>query len=584
MTTLIQQPIQALIASIMEYTSVNSSTGTGSSTFSSESNNSNSDSNSDNEIVQNLILYIGDHVSEIILLIFLMYMTAFRREISCNSDYSYDYDHDNDDKNNLDVDDDHNCKNNVDDNDNGNDLDGTIHYIKQLSSSSPLLLELTPDLQIQCLTYLHPRDIISFGCCNKLSRFLIDNYKPRGMEGGIESEMNINFNSFSDTLWLKLWYRDYAWILYEWNIGKEAMKRSLQNIMDSSRGKLHIATSVPVSAYTSTSKYSSMHLSSSYAPRVFLSALPSAIFSDEMTKEQIVNATCTQEHEYARIYAYAQAQTKTQTDTNKYQHHAHNTSMKEFYLTFSQTWLNYTIAGHSTFQSCLTGIHGHVFNITNFLNIHPGSPESLILQGGGRDSTSFFESVGHSFSARKRAVRELVEVVDLGCCSGEGDVGLHDFDGTSSGNGNSSGNSSGNGMSTGTGNEKPQRKNSRSNSMEINNYNNQSQTPWSQVGLRSTPKDDVSLIPKNRSRPTRAMGTLHRIKQKLKNSEEVAKRIARIVKKKNGNCKSSVANDGGSGMMVGGVNVYFDPFDGKWHGWYLDCDFEPVFVHNFHQY
>jgi hypothetical protein len=51
-------------------------------------------------------------------------------------------------------------------------------------------------------------------------------------------------------------------------------------------------------------------------------------------------------------------------------------------------------------QRCLVGIHGSVYDISQFLDEHPGSPETLLDNSGG-DATEFFESVGHSRVARR---------------------------------------------------------------------------------------------------------------------------------------------------------------------------------------
>ena len=32
--------------------------------------------------------------------------------------------------------------------------------------------------------------------------------------------------------------------------------------------------------------------------------------------------------------------------------------------------------------------------------------------------------------------------------------------------------------------------------------------------------------------------------------------------------------------ITGDINVYFDPLCYSWKGWYLDLDFEPVFIRN----
>ena len=91
-----------------------------------------------------------------------------------------------------------------------------------------------------------------------------------------------------------------------------------------------------------------------------------------------------------------------------------NSSMKDFYFTFTETWLNYTIAGCNSTEKCLIGLHGHVFDISNFVEEHPGSTETLLLQAG-RDATVFFESMGHSMNARKLALTMCAVVNGQSC-------------------------------------------------------------------------------------------------------------------------------------------------------------------------
>ncbi|XP_054934993.1 cytochrome b5 type B isoform X2 [Physeter macrocephalus] len=45
-------------------------------------------------------------------------------------------------------------------------------------------------------------------------------------------------------------------------------------------------------------------------------------------------------------------------------------------------------------------IHGRVYDVTRFLNEHPGGEEVLLEQAGG-DATESFEDVGHSSDARE---------------------------------------------------------------------------------------------------------------------------------------------------------------------------------------
>tara|TARA_B110000971_G_C19879960_1_gene440238 strand:+ start:55 stop:855 length:801 start_codon:yes stop_codon:yes gene_type:complete len=72
---------------------------------------------------------------------------------------------------------------------------------------------------------------------------------------------------------------------------------------------------------------------------------------------------------------------------------------KKFFFEFSASWLPFTLLGHCTEQSCFVGLHGAIYDITSFLEEHPGSPETLLLNSGC-DATRFFEDIGHSVLAR----------------------------------------------------------------------------------------------------------------------------------------------------------------------------------------
>jgi len=56
-----------------------------------------------------------------------------------------------------------------------------------------------------------------------------------------------------------------------------------------------------------------------------------------------------------------------------------------------------------------------VFNISDFVEDHPGSTETLLLQAG-RDATVFFESMGHSLKVRVSIVLscECLSICSLG--------------------------------------------------------------------------------------------------------------------------------------------------------------------------
>jgi len=63
---------------------------------------------------------------------------------------------------------------------------------------------------------------------------------------------------------------------------------------------------------------------------------------------------------------------------------------------------------HSTAKSCWCAIHDKVYDITKFLEEHPGG-EEVLLEAAGGYATEPFEDVGHSTDAR-----ELMEQYEIG--------------------------------------------------------------------------------------------------------------------------------------------------------------------------
>lgn len=72
---------------------------------------------------------------------------------------------------------------------------------------------------------------------------------------------------------------------------------------------------------------------------------------------------------------------------------------KAFFSEFEASWLDWVAAGQNSEASCIVGLHGHLYDVTEFMHSHPGSPETL-MDNAGADATDFFEDVGHSLDAR----------------------------------------------------------------------------------------------------------------------------------------------------------------------------------------
>ncbi|KAJ3194439.1 hypothetical protein HK101_002708 [Irineochytrium annulatum] len=57
------------------------------------------------------------------------------------------------------------------------------------------------------------------------------------------------------------------------------------------------------------------------------------------------------------------------------------------------------VASHNTRDDCWMVIEGKVYDITRFLDEHPGG-EEVLLEQAGTDATEAFEEIGHSDDAR----------------------------------------------------------------------------------------------------------------------------------------------------------------------------------------
>ncbi|ALC41660.1 Cyt-b5, partial [Drosophila busckii] len=77
-----------------------------------------------------------------------------------------------------------------------------------------------------------------------------------------------------------------------------------------------------------------------------------------------------------------------------------------------KTFTRAEVAKHNTNKDTWLLIHNNIYDVTAFLNEHPGGEEVLIEQAG-KDATENFEDVGHSNDARdmmkKYKIGELVE-------------------------------------------------------------------------------------------------------------------------------------------------------------------------------
>lgn len=80
------------------------------------------------------------------------------------------------------------------------------------------------------------------------------------------------------------------------------------------------------------------------------------------------------------------------------------------------------IQGHTDAQSCWCVMHGLVYDLTKFLDSHPGGAH-VILEVAGQDATEAFEDIGHTLQARVMAdeyiVGRLKGATDIRKCTAE---------------------------------------------------------------------------------------------------------------------------------------------------------------------
>mmetsp|Transcript_26745 Transcript_26745/g.79006 ORF Transcript_26745/g.79006 Transcript_26745/m.79006 type:complete len:570 (-) Transcript_26745:107-1816(-) len=357
---------------------------------------------------------------------------------------------------------------------------------------SMVVLDLPPDALIHVLSFLHPHDVVNFACVSRGSHRIVDD-ETLGEDG----------NSTSLLLWKELWRRDYAWVVCEWDVGKQALSRSMGFTSDSPS--------------STSDKLKCQRMSSVFKH------LESSIVDDIIDED--VKSSCCGRSSLQTIDVTGNAKLSEGEVEVKVTH----MSMKDFYFTFGQAWLNYTLAGQNSNSRCLIGLHGHVFDITDFFEQHPGSPETLLVQSG-RDATHFFEDLGHSVGARKMAMTMCV-VLDRSCAAdGGAKCGLL----------------------------KPGDKNS------IFTISSRKKLPKRSWARSKTARDAIPMARSKARRP----GTLHRVRAKLDGEEQNAH--AQATKW----LSNTLTREG----ILGDVHVYYDVFIGRWMVWYTNFDFQPEFV------
>ncbi|KAL6509230.1 Cytochrome b5 isoform E [Orobanche gracilis] len=70
------------------------------------------------------------------------------------------------------------------------------------------------------------------------------------------------------------------------------------------------------------------------------------------------------------------------------------------------------VAKHNNTKDCWLIINGKVYDVTPFMDDHPGGDE-VLLSATGKDATNDFEDVGHSDSAREMLDKYYIGEMDL---------------------------------------------------------------------------------------------------------------------------------------------------------------------------
>ncbi|PNH05652.1 Cytochrome b5 [Tetrabaena socialis] len=71
------------------------------------------------------------------------------------------------------------------------------------------------------------------------------------------------------------------------------------------------------------------------------------------------------------------------------------------------------LKAHQTDKSCWLVVHGKVYDVTDFLEEHPGGYD-IIITSTGKDATQDFEEIGHSKSAKKLLEKYLIGAFEGG--------------------------------------------------------------------------------------------------------------------------------------------------------------------------
>ncbi|GER50776.1 cytochrome b5 [Striga asiatica] len=84
------------------------------------------------------------------------------------------------------------------------------------------------------------------------------------------------------------------------------------------------------------------------------------------------------------------------------------------------------LAQHNTRQDCWVTVFGKVYNVTSFIDEHPGGAD-ILLASTGKDATAEFDDVGHSHEAWAMLEKYYVGELNKSSIPSKGGVSLQGY-------------------------------------------------------------------------------------------------------------------------------------------------------------
>ncbi len=133
---------------------------------------------------------------------------------------------------------------------------------------------------------------------------------------------------------------------------------------------------------------------------VFMSAVFVVGFLDKQQKEAAVANQANSTQNQSNSTSQSSGSDNSSSNSN-------NTSQT------SKTFTTADVAAHNKPSDCYLIIHGTVYNVTNFLDQHPGGTD-VILPYCGKDATQAFETQGGRRGTHSQSARSLLAQYQIG--------------------------------------------------------------------------------------------------------------------------------------------------------------------------